>query len=735
MNKKIERIKFSSPLTIQYILISNSHNYSANEFYVNSFNLLRTLPIELNQLENSVQHFDFCFKYKTVKSYELFTLPGEFFNFEKKIVIENLKNYSNSFNVQSLIKVFLIDESSKNHTAIAAVLKNINFCYYIIIGDKNHASDKYWVKNFFTDTRHFIEIIKRDLKSIEGGLREYYKKKNESIDIDLKLAINPSKQFIDQNKIAGSILTWNNYFILNQVIGNIWAGINDELGEVQTPPEKRSEELIEQCEKIDSLSSIMYNHVGVKTTDPFQPIYPSLVIILPYHYPKKEILLEKTFSKKQKKWLSIQNSEQNLQYQHLIPEYDDNEVPMESIRFIMRFNALRLMYLDNAAFIHSMFTYSPTIRLPQIGKSINQELSHLEKVTRNKQSTISNIEKFGKKLKQLTLTDNVNDYIKNRNGQIFAISDLPIEWLYLDDYPLCFTHDVCRLPEFNLNSIINNAIHLQRNLYQIPEDLINKTLVIHCASENDAILNSTFNLIDDYKEKLGFKSLRCKTVEEISQAIQKYNPELLIFDCHGSSDKKELSSFLIVDGEKKIVLTGEDIVKFKISAPLVFLSACETFPNYGYVKLLSDAFMEAGAYTVTTTFFSIKVVDAVKVIIRLLNNLYQLKINSYHINWLNFISHILRTSLIYETVHKSRKHFKKEITNDEIATIMTKSMKFEYRLEALNDLNNLIKEKSTKQVTFKELDNEWLSYSIIGRADLIYFEKWLKEYRDKNLWK
>ena len=84
MNKKIERIKFSSPLTIQYILISNSHNYSANEFYVNSFNLLRTLPIELNQLENSVQHFDFCFKYKTVKSYELFTLPGEFFNFEKK---------------------------------------------------------------------------------------------------------------------------------------------------------------------------------------------------------------------------------------------------------------------------------------------------------------------------------------------------------------------------------------------------------------------------------------------------------------------------------------------------------------------------------------------------------------------------------------------------------------------------------------------------------------------------
>ena len=102
------------------------------------------------------------------------------------------------------------------------------------------------------------------------------------------------------------------------------------------------------------------------------------------------------------------------------------------------------------------------------------------------------MEKFGKKLSKLTLNDISKVYIKERNGQIFAISDLPLEWLYLDEYPLCFTHDICRLPEFNLNSIVNNAINLQRHLFQIPENLIDKTLVVHCASKNDTVMNQFF---------------------------------------------------------------------------------------------------------------------------------------------------------------------------------------------------------------------------------------------------
>lgn len=726
-------VKYSSPLTVQYIIVSNTPNYRDSEFYVNSFNLLRTLPMELIQLENSIQYFEFYFRTKTIKSYELFTLPSDFFDLEKNVVASNLKNYSKKFGVQSIVKVFIIDSSLKNHKAIANSLEVIDNCYCILIGEKKDSVNKYLSLNLFSTTDEFIQLIVRDIEKINSELDSFYNGSNTTIEMNLQLQINPNKVFISENTIPGSIFAWNNYFVLNQIIGNYWLGVNNKFGTVVTLPEERTKEIVGQCQKIDSIYSILYNHVGIKPTDPFQPIYPTLVLIQPYHYPKKEKLFGKQLSKQYKQFLAIQNSEQNLMYHYFIPEQKKDTVAKDKIALILKLNSLRLRYLDNVAYFHSMFTYSPVIRLPQIGKSINLELSHLERITPKKQSTISNIEKFGKKLRKLTLDDTYKNYIKDRNGQIFVISDLPLEWLYLDEHPLCFTHDICRLPEFNLNSIVNNAIHLQRNLYQIPEDIINKTLVVHCASKDDTLMNEMFSLIDNFKEKLGFISVKCSTIIEISEAIKKHKPELLIFDCHGASDQNELSSYLVIDKEKNEFLTGENIIKYGISAPLVFLSACETFPNYGYVKLLSDAFMETGAYCITTTFLSIKIIDATTVIIRLLNNLHQLKSNSYHLNWLNFLSHILRSSFIYETINKSRQYLKEEITNDEIASIVTKLMRFENRIEAFHDLNILIQEKSKKQITFNQLDNEWLSYSIIGRADLIYFENWLKNYRDINM--
>lgn len=726
-------VKYTSPLSIQYILISDVPNYIDNEFYVKSFNLLRNLPTELVQLENCIQHFEFCFKYKSIKGYELFTLPSEFFSVKEEIAIKNIEVYSKSFGVQSIIRIFIVDDSLKNHTKIAKVLEKMDFSYYTLIGDNNHILKEYPATNLFKKVDDFILIINRDIEKITKKVSNFYTEKGESIDLNFKLNINPNRAFIKENIVPGSIIAWNNYFLLNQIIGNNWLQINNEMGSIVTLPTKRADEIIEQCEKIDSISSIMYNQVGVRPTDPFQPIFPSLIIIQPFHYPQTEKLYGKKFSKQEKSFLAVQNSEQDLTYQHQISEHLVKKISKDGITFMMSKNALRLMYLDNAAFLHSMFTYSPVIRLPQIGKSINLELSHLEKITPKKESTISNIEKFGKKLSRLTLNDSSKNYIKGRNGQIFTISDLPMEWLYLEEYPLCYTHDVCRLPEHNLNSIVNNAIHLQRNLYQIPKDLIKKTLVVHCASKNDTAMHQMFDLIDSQKQNFGFSSVRCSTLNEIKTSIEKYKPELLIFDCHGTSNKSDLSSFLIIDSENNEFLTGDDIVKNKISAPLVFLSACETFPNYGYVRLLSDAFMQAGAFSVTTTFLPIKIVDAATIIIRLLNNLNQQTTNAYHLNWLNFLSHILRSSLIYETINKSRKYLNEEISNEEISEIITKSMRFENRLEALEDLDKLIDQKTSKKVNFKQLDNEWLSYSIIGRADLIYFENWLDSYREINL--
>ncbi|PWJ91292.1 CHAT domain-containing protein [Flavobacterium araucananum] len=724
-------IKFTSPSIIQYNFITNTTSYTNDDFYTTSLKLLQGLPSDLLQLQNSINHYDFNFRYKAIKSYELFTFPSFFFNSDIKQTILDFKEYCSAVNI-SKINVFIIDSSVKDHDKIAEFLNVLEIAYFTIIPTTDKYAEGYNSSNFFSNEFELINLFNRDISIINNLIKEYYKAQEENIELDGDLLINPNGTFLSSNTSPGSLLSHNNYFILNQVIGNVWIEGKNNLEKIITNVKERSQEIIDQCNKIDNISMIMYNHVGIKATDPFQPLLPTLILIAPYHFPKREKIFGKP-TPKEKKWLSILKAEQNLNYEHVFVEEEIKRVYAEELNLLMRQTSLRLRYLDAVGYLHARFTYSPVIRLPQIGKSINKELSHLEQFSSNKTTTISNIKKFGIKLRDYLFSVPLQDYLKDRNGQIFTISDLPMEWLFLEDYPLCFTHDVCRIPEFNLNGLVNSTIHLQRYLYEIPRDLINKTLIIHCSSKNDKIMNDMFEIINGYKDSHGFNSKRCSSVEEIAMAIDEFKPDLLIFDCHGGSDKNNLSSFLIIDQEKEVYLTGDDIVKFKLSAPLVFLSACETMPNYGYVKLISDAFMEAGAYSVTTTFLPINIKDATSLIVRLLSNLVQLKSKSYHINWLSFMSHILRTCLIFETINKSRKFLTEEITTEEIAEIMTKSMKFELRFEALAELDRLLTKKSkSKKLRLIDLENEWMMYSIIGRADLIYFKNWLEDYRDLN---
>ena len=723
--------KFTSPSVIQYNFITDTTSYTNDDFYTTALKLLQALPSDLLQLQNSINHYDFTFRYKAVSAYELFTFPSFFFNSDVKQAILNFREYSSSVNI-SKINVFIIDSSVKDHKKIVEFLNALEIAYFTIVPATDEYAKDYNSSYFFSNEFELMNLFKRDISKINNLIIEYYKTQEENIQLDVDLPINPNGTFLSSNAPPGSLLSHNNYFILNQVIGNVWIEGESNLEKIITNVSERSQEIIDQCTKIDNISMIMYNDVGIKPTDPFHPLLPTLILIAPYHFPKRDKIFGKP-TPKEKKWLSILKAEQNLNYEHVFEEEEIKRIYGEELNLLMRQTSSRLRYLDAVGYLHARFTYSPVIRVPQIGKSINKELSHLEQFSSNKTTTISNIKKFGIKLRDHLFSIPLQEYLKDRNGQIFTISDLPMEWLFLEDYPLCFTHDVCRIPEFNLNGLLNSTIHLQRYLYEIPRDLINKTLIIHCSSKNDKIMNDMFNVINSYKDSHGFNSKLCSSFAEIATAIEEFQPDLLIFDCHGGSDKNNLSSFLIIDQEKKIFLTGDDIVKYKLSAPLVFLSACETMPNNGYVKLISDAFMEAGAYSVTTTFLPINIKDATSLIVRLLNNLVQLKSKSYHINWLSFMSHILRTCLIFEIINKSRKFLTEEITTDEIAEIMTKSMKFEFRFEALAELDRLLTKKSkSKKLRLIDLDNEWMMYSIIGRADLIYFKNWLEDYRNLN---
>lgn len=300
------------------------------------------------------------------------------------------------------------------------------------------------------------------------------------------------------------------------------------------------------------------------------------------------------------------------------------------------------------------------------------------------------------------------------------------------------SHDVCRIPEFNFNSLLNNVIHNQRIQYRIKDNIISKTLVVHCAGQRDEAMRRQFAIIDSFKSSIGFNSVTCVTIGEITAAVKKYQPELLIFDCHGNFDKKDSSSYLIVDESKKVYLTGDQIIKHEISAPLVFVSACSTSPNYGFVKQLSDAFFQAGALSVTATYLPIAMTEATKLIIRLLNNLKQHASVVLTSNWLAFVSHTMRATVIFDAINKevAKNRIPKDYDQNEIAGILANLMAFSRRLNAFEQIKSYLKNiNPSVEVDFAQLDNEWLSYTIMGRADLIYFENWHKAHLKMHLGK
>ncbi len=722
---------------IQYTLITSESSFSESDFHNKVLRILKEFPKDLLQLENAVEYYDFSFRFCLRKGLELFSISDTLLNIETNQAVELFEGYSNDFN-NALIKVFIIDSKIKSHENIADFIDRITPSYFTIINKTDSIASIYNSDNYFSDGNSLIELIKRDKQIITEIINEKYPE-HEVKPFD----INPNNLYIQENELVFSNLIEGNYFLLNQIIGNFWIEdyrkYNDgDLMKLRLQSNQRVNHILRKAQTIDSFTNVMYGKDIAKQVSPFNPLYPTLILISPYHFPRLNKLFQnKKLSSKQKAILKVYKLEQRLDYCFEGDDSVEKHLSKEEICQIIGKLSFRLLFLDDVGYLHGLLSYSPIIRLPLVGKSVNMDLSHLESFTSTRKKAVNKISQFGKNLCKHILAEEIKDYISNRNGQIAVISDLPIEWLFLEDLPLCYTHDVCRIPEYNQNGIVNNYIHNQRFNFLIKSDLIERTLIIHSASGNDVSMQNMFNLIDSFESIYGFKSIRCSTVKEIKDAVDSYKPDFLIIDSHGGFDKSTLSSYLIIDDEKRVYLTGNNIIENNISAPLVLLSACSTMPNYGYVKFLSDAFIQVGAFTVTATFMPIDMVDAARFIIRLLDKLTQLKDSIIHTNWLEFISHVLRTTLIHETIRKEQlkagiKYT--DIDHQSIAEVLTETMVFDKRKEAIEKLNTLLKKKNPDfKFDFESLNNEWISYTIIGRADLLYFENWINKYRELNM--
>lgn len=720
-------LKNQSDSAIQYFIVTTYQNNfitNPNSYNPEVLDLIRNVPRDLRQFNSAFEYYSISLSYYIRTGLSLLILPDN--------KLSTIRSFSEFFEIKSNInqvKVFLFDSSSKLIRPIVDQINESGHLWYMTSFNNNNAAksslkaiDK--EPNYFNNIESFIKLLKRDSALIS---KRYP-------DLELLFNIESVRNFGTFNIYYESTPSQTNYSTINQMFGNYW--MDESKGDSLLLKDHFSI-LLEQSSKIDSNNNYLYGSNIMQQVYSWNPYYEPLILVAPYHNPTITKFITSTATNSLEKFgtkILLSSQDKDYQFKFELTETsgpDENEKDDLVNKYGGAIKA-RLKYLDCIAYLHASFTYSPVIRLPLIGSSINRELSLL-KPSNYRAPRYNEIHKFGKKFKDLTLNEELEKYIEGRNGQIVAISDLPIEWLDIKGVPLCFTHDVCRMPEVNYGSLYKNYSKNQWSRYDVPEDILSKTLIILGASGQegkDEGFKKFMPFIYEVEHNTGIQIRRCLSVDDVAKAVNEIKPELLIFDCHGGFDEKTLSSYLVINGE---ILTGNDIVEKGIFAPLVFLSACNTTPNYGYLYPIGEDFLYAGAYSVTTTFNSIQIGPGFGHYLRLIENLeYSAKHGNYK-NWLEFVTSMTRSLMIYEAYTLALLEIGnvnlEQVLEDlkpELDEILQNFKQILYRRQIFQELQEG-KSVFEKKVPIKlqHLNGEYLSYSHLGRPDLIMFSSWI----------
>lgn len=500
--------------------------------------------------------------------------------------------------------------------------------------------------------------------------------------------------------------------------------------------------LLDQIAKIHNLELYIVESIG-KIDDFKDQFLPPLIIAAPYNSAemRKPIDVKGILSLEEKSITETLNAVMNFNYTaNYIVDMSlkgTHKVNLALVSAILKkFLEPRMTFFDMVGLLHASIRFSPYMRLPILGKNINSELAFvgIKNVKNLAQSKKANqnirkvMERIGRKMAATAFSPTCFKMLNKRSSQIVAMTDLPIEWIMNDNIPLAFTHDVCRLPETPIPSLLAQYEEATVTPYTISKDIMKKTLVVFGNTDPEFVKQQQAVL--ELADELGFVTKTCLTIADLEKTLSEIQPELLIIDAHGDVDEDVNQSYLWLGNEK---LTGDVVIDKGLSSRLVFLSACNTFTTGNTISTIANAFFQAGASSVTTSYMPVSIVEATGLYTRLLRMLSEAAITPVHKNWLAFIAHIQRTSYIHALITEAKKDRLSSLDAHDIAdlTLLTsRSMNFHDRKGIYKKLSdtNLAKKLG---VNYQYVIPHYLMYSTLGRADLIRFECYLNKKHSK----
>ncbi|MFJ6267031.1 hypothetical protein ACIQGW_18880 [Lysinibacillus xylanilyticus] len=331
------------------------------------------------------------------------------------------------------------------------------------------------------------------------------------------------------------------------------------------------------------------------------------------------------------------------------------------------------------------------------------------------------------------LNPTVLNLVIKHGKHIKVISDLPLEWIKVNQLPLCVEKSFSRIPITPGNNIVSHS-YVQNGNHIISKENI-KILIMNTL-DNDEYLYplgqvlqkeinkdlSSINKISVYKE--------IKTKSEFIEAIEIEKPTILIYYGHGKFNVSEGQGELQIGTEK---LKATEIESINHSPLITILGACETQVLNG--THLNTAALMLGNLSVSVigSFFAVdgqKTLCFITTLIRnLINTLNGNSPSKYYENWSDIILHTYRVHYLLQPVETLKNYLKKRqlyledyIKEDMLALVFKTSseMGIEVYIEILRNREKILLEIFKEYPILFDAFNQIIENHLMVEESLFY---------------
>ena len=228
-----------------------------------------------------------------------------------------------------------------------------------------------------------------------------------------------------------------------------------------------------------------------------------------------------------------------------------------------------------------------------------------------------------------SLPDELLAHLVYGDSDIVFLSDLPYEWTLLDNWPVCLTRPVSRIP-MSATNVWLNIFHASARQAKINISKPNRVVVLDLIDESDPIRNFSElfrKTSDDIGQKYTYRKPSC--VREIKEIFDEVSPEIVVLDTHGNY-RSMFDELLLSMGELHVKST-EFVGDAKVP-PVWILSACDMSVVGAIKGTMVEPLINKGAVCVIATVQKIDAMAASIFVGRLLTDIYsppaQIKYNT-----------------------------------------------------------------------------------------------------------